>query len=263
MSTPSFGTLLFRCNVCGDDCQEQIACLDREVQSCRGCGSTVRDRSIVHMLSMELFGRSLALPDFPVAKDVSGLGLSDSHVYAVRLADKLCYTNTFLDREPCLDITETDATLVGKADFVIASDVFEHVPPPVSRAFRNARRLLKPGGLLLFTTPYTCAPGAVTQEHFPDLHDFTIALDERGKPQLRNVTASGRVQVFDDLTFHSGSGLTLEFRVFSEASLIQEFLAAGFGQPRIYREPEFRYGIYWQCAWSLPMAVRARIEQSR
>jgi len=208
------------------------------------------------MLSTELYGRSVALPDFPVAKHIRGIGLSDSHVYTGRLAERFDYTNTFLDREPRLDITDVDPSLTGTADFVIASDVFEHVSPPVSRAFHNLRRLLKPGGVLLFSAPYTNSAGAMTVEHFPDLYDFEILPDTGGKPRLRNVTATGAVQFYDDLVFHGGDGQTLEMRVFSETSLVQEFLAAGFEAPHIYTNSDFEHGIVWNCSWSLPMAVR-------
>jgi SAM-dependent methyltransferase len=255
MTGPRFGALLFRCNICGAACEEQAQNLEREVPSCGSCGSTVRARAVVHMLSTELYGRSVALPDFPVAKHIRGIGLSDSHVYAGRLAERFDYTNTFLDREPRLDITDVDLPRTGTADFVIASDVFEHVSPPVSRAFHNLWRLLKPEGVLLFSAPYTNSPG-VTVEHFPDLYDFEILFDTGENPRLRNVTATGAVQFFDDLVFHGGDGQTLEMRVFSEASLIQEFLAAGFQAPRIYANSDFEHGIVWNCNWSLPMAVR-------
>jgi hypothetical protein len=39
------------------------------------CKSTVRARSIVHLLSIALFGHSLILRDFPVRKDIKGIGL--------------------------------------------------------------------------------------------------------------------------------------------------------------------------------------------
>ncbi len=42
-----------------------------------------------------------------------------------------------------------DPKLEGQLDFVISSDVFEHVPPPVDIAFENTRRMLRPGGLFV------------------------------------------------------------------------------------------------------------------
>lgn len=256
MTVTRFGSLLFSCNICGASCEEDIQNFEREVPSCDNCGSTVRFRAVVQMLSIELYGRSFALVDFPVAKNIRGIGLSDSYVYAGGLAERFDYTNTFLDREPRLDITDVDLALTGTADFVIASDIFEHVSPPVSRAFHNVRRLLKPDGVLLFTVPYANSPAAVTVEHFPDLYDFEFITDIGGKRRLRNVTASGAVQFFDDLVFHGGDGQTLEMRLFSETSLIREFLAAGFEAPLIHGNPDFEHGIVWNCSWSLPMAVR-------
>src|SRR5439155_25856884 len=124
------GTLSFRCNVCGGASMAKLAELERDKSSCSHCGSTVRARSIVHVLSIELFGQSLALPDFPVRGDLRGLGMSDWDGYAIPLAAKLDYQNTYYHREPRLDITHIDAELEGQFDFIISTDVFEHVPPP-------------------------------------------------------------------------------------------------------------------------------------
>src|SRR5437867_1040715 len=85
----------FQCNICGGFCWVPAAELQREVASCDRCGSTVRTRAIVHLLTSELFGRSMAIPELPRRPDLAGVGLSDSDNYAGRLGDKFNYTNTF------------------------------------------------------------------------------------------------------------------------------------------------------------------------
>ena len=81
-----------------------MAQLQREIPSCLGCGSTVRMRGIVYLLTSELFGTSLALPELPIRRDVTGIGLSDAEAYASRLSARLGYRNTFFHAEPRLDI---------------------------------------------------------------------------------------------------------------------------------------------------------------
>ncbi len=244
----------FRCNVCGRTNPMTPQTFQREVSSCDGCGSSARFRSVVHVLSRELFGRTLALPDFPVCRDVKGLGMSDWEGYATRFAQRFDYVNTFYHQEPRLDICDVDPSLEGRFDFVISSEVFEHVPPPVSVAFRNLRRLLKPAGFAVFTVPYV--PHGRTVEHFPELYDYEL-VEEDGRKVLRNTTREGGEQVFDGLVFHGGEGATLEMRVFSEPDLLAEFERAGFAETTVYREAEPSHGVGWPEAWSLPVAARA------
>jgi SAM-dependent methyltransferase len=205
------------------------------------------------VLSVELFGESLALPDFPVRQDIRGLGMSDWSFYATPLAEKFAYANTFFDEEPTLDIINPDDKYIGKNDFVICSEVLEHVPPPVSPAFTNLRRLLKPGGLLVFTVPYT--EEGETRENFPNLHAFKLA-SERGRRVLKNVTRDGVEERFENLTFHGGSGFTLEMRLFSRDSLCEELEGADFTDIKIHSDPVPEYGIEWPEAWSLPFSAR-------
>jgi GT2 family glycosyltransferase len=245
----------FLCNICGTASGVPRTRLQREVASCPECKSTVRFRSVIHVLSVELFGDSLVLPDFPVRRDIRGLGMSDWSVYAVPLAEKLDYTNTFFDGEPTLDIMNLDERYVGKNDFVICSEVLEHVPPPISPAFVNLRRLLKPGGVLVLTVPYT--EEGTTRENFPDLHEFELVY-EGGRKVLKNVTREGVEQRFDNLTFHGGTGFTLEMRLFSRESLFGELEAAGFTDIKVHSEPVPEYGIDWAEPWSLPISARAR-----
>jgi SAM-dependent methyltransferase len=200
----------------------------------------------------------MTIPQLPQRRDLVGIGLSDSENYARRLSDKLSYTNTFFHKEPRLDIAAAPEDLTRRFDFIIASDVFEHVAPPVSRAFVNARRLLKPHGVLIFSVPYSLDPE--TREHFPDLHDYRL-VEVDGAWRLENRTADGRTQVFTDLTFHGGPGSTLEMRLFSRAGLIRDFAAAHFAGVRIADESCLAYGIIWPEPWSVPMVAYATLER--
>jgi SAM-dependent methyltransferase len=243
----------FRCNICGTQNTVPPERLERESRSCSGCGSSVRLRAVIHVLSTELFGRSLPLLEFPQRKDLVGAGMTDPDGYALGLARKFSYTNTYYHQEPRLDITAPDAQWAASLDFLISSEVFEHVPPPVSLAFDNLRRLMKPGGAVVFTVPYVKADRTV--EHFPDLNEYNIAV-EHGRHVLRNRTRDGRGQRFDNLVFHGGPGETLEMRVFGEAALLEEFRRAGFGDVKVHSEPCPEYGIYWRSDEGLPVSAR-------
>lgn len=244
----------FQCNVCGHTNQDVPlqTVVHREAISCSCCASNLRMRSVVNALSQELFKKSLCLPDFPEDKSICGIGMSDWEGYAVPLSRKLNYTNTFYHMEPRLDITDIRPEQENQYDFIISSDVFEHIPPPVSQAFRNAWRLLKPGGVMIFTVPYV--KDGSTVEHFPELHDFKIVDTDKAR-RLINITHDGREQFFDDLVFHGGEGFTLEMREFSEPDLLAELSRAGFTDLRIYSDKITDYGIIHPCPWALPIAA--------
>lgn len=252
-SSASAAPVEFTCNICGTS--NRCAAIDfgRELKSCSACGSNVRTRAIVHMISRELFGCALALPDFPVLKGVRGIGISDSHDYASRLETRFTYTNTHYHKEPSLDIARVPETEFGKYDFLIASEVLEHVAPPVETAFNNAFRLLKPNGLFFFTVPYTLS--GQTAEHFPELNDYGIAQLSTGMV-LVNRTRDGQLQTFDNLVFHGGAGSTLEIRQFTEGDLRRHFQQAGFRDLQVYGENYLPFGILHHETWSLPMAAR-------
>jgi len=144
----------------------------------------------------------------------------------------------------------------GRYDFVIASDVFEHVAPPVSRAFDNALALLKPGGAFVMTVPFGL--DADTVEHFPDLHDWTLSEDRGGWTPV-NRTADGRAQTYTDLVSHGGPGTTLEMRLFSRDVPLREFARAGFASVRVADEPYLPFGILWPEPWSVPIVARAPV----
>lgn len=245
----------FRCNICGRESRRPESALEREGASCGWCGSSVRMRAVVHLVSMALFGESIPLPEFPHRPDLRGVGLSDWKRYARGLASRLDYTNTYYHRSPRLDITRVPDSMAASCDFVIASDVFEHVAPPVALAFEGALRLLKPGGTLVLTVPFTLGD-APTAEHFPRLHDFRIEKGRGGQRELVNTTAAGEVERFGDLVFHGGPGDTLEMRVFTREDLLAQLARAGFERIRIASENVPAFGIRWANAWSVPVVAR-------
>jgi hypothetical protein len=213
----------------------------------------MRHRSVVAVLTQELFGVAYPLNRLPVLKSICGLGLSDSQPYARVLADHFHYRNTYLHREPVLDISDPGSQDRGTLDFLVASEVFEHVRPPVGQSLENARALLRGDGVLVMTVPYELE--GETTEHFPALDDFA-PVELRGGTVLVNRTADGQLQLFSDLVFHGGLGSTLELRCFSESGLRQALTDAGFGYVRIHAEDYPEFGIVHQENWSLPVAAR-------
>jgi len=204
---------------------------------------------------MELFGRSLCVEDFPdEARELKGMGMSDSEKYASRLSRKFRYTNTFYHQEPKFDVQNPPNDLDGRFNFVISSDVFEHVAPPVEQAFKNLHDIFASGGILIFTVPFGIE--GETIEHFPDLYDYRIE-KKADEYTLRNCTKDGRIQEFHDLCFHGGPGSTLEMRLFSESDICKHLADAGFSSIRVHREPAFEWGIYWNAPWSVPVTARA------
>jgi SAM-dependent methyltransferase len=250
---PAAGSLTFECNLCGTHNHVDLAHLDREAPSCSACGSNLRFRSIVDALSQRLFNASLPIHQFPGGDSRVGIGMSDASTYADRLAQVLRYQNTFYHTEPLFDITKPAAEHLGRYDFVITSDVFEHVAPPVAAAFTNLFNVLKPGGFVIFSVPFGL--DADTLEHFPRLNEWSIETTSSGGHQLRNRTVEGEEEVYDQLIFHGGPGTTLEMRLFSWPALQREFSRAGFIDLRLHDQPNFAAGVYWREPWSITLSA--------
>jgi hypothetical protein len=241
----------FTCNICGQP--NTLAAFDHEGASCSGCESNVRLRALVYLLSVELFGEAFLLPEFPCLPAIRGLGLSDQENYSTRLAKKFDYLNTFYDREPYLDITRPHPDRYGSYDFILSSDVFEHIAAPVERAFDEAHKLLKPHGLLCLSVPFSLLDSTI--ERFPGLHEFAV-VPLGNKPVLINRTRDGALEIRDDLVFHGGEGATLEMRVFSHRDLEKMLAAAGFKTLRFLTETIPEFGIFFEGGCSLPVVAR-------
>ena len=241
----------FTCNLCGTS--NTVEAIPWETPTCASCGSNVRMRTIIYMLALELFGEERLLPDFPRCADIKGFGMSDAQCYATLLAEKTDYTNTFYDRQPYLDITESHSDQHGTYDFILSSDVFEHVAPPIERAFEEAFRLLKPYGVLCVTVPSVIADQ--TDEHYPDLHQYSV-IELAGEHVLINRRKDRTLEIHDKLVFHGGIGATLEMRLFAQADLVRKLRGAGFSDVVLQGEPVERFGIVFDGPWSRPLVAR-------
>ncbi len=247
------GALYYTCNVCGADDWCQAPEMHREGAPCSTCGTNIRYRGVLAALTRVMFGQIRVLRDLPADKRIRGLGMSDAVCYARWLEKTFDYTNTYYHAEPLLDITRPGPEHVCRYDFVISTDVFEHVAPPIQPAFDNLFRILKPGGVVVFSVPFSLE--AETREHYPSLHEFSVR-QEDGNWVLENTTAAGVVERFSNLVFHGGEGMTLEFRLFSLDALWRNFVQAGFVDVVVHRDPVFEHGIFWREPWSLILTAR-------
>ena len=242
--------MTFTCNICGT--RNSVENFATEPATC-GCGSNVRLRALIHLLSMELFGVSMPLSEFPHLKSIRGIGMTDKECYAGRLAEKFDYTNTHYDREPRLDITQSHPDLAGTCDFLLAADVLEHIAPPVESAMEEMCRLLKPTGFLGVTIYRH--PSDKMREHFPDLHEYRVVpLGETNV--LVNRRRDGTLEVQDGLIFHGGTGETLEMREFGITALQNKLTAAGFQAVHLLAEDIPEIGVVFDPDVSQPLIAR-------
>ncbi|WP_147454366.1 hypothetical protein [Sphingomonas sp. PP-F2F-G114-C0414] len=201
---------------------------------------------------MRLFGEGRTLPTLR-ANEIRGIGLSDSEILASRLVESFDYINTFYHAEPKLDICNPGAAWIGKNDFLISSDVFEHVPSPVQSAFDGAFAVLSPGAIFVLTVPFD--QRSATTEHFPNAKHFRL-VDFDDEWLLVGKTDAGTYEVHKDLIFHGGPGTTVEMRFFSRQAVIAHLEAAGFIDVQVHDQAVPEYGIFPPHHEGLPITAR-------
>lgn len=215
-------------------------------------------RSLAHVLTLELLGKSTVLEDLPRTA-IKGGGLSDWAGYADRLTDRFDYSNTYFHTAPRLDICRPDEAWFGQFDFMIASDVFEHVFAPVSDAFEGAFNVLRPGGLFVMTAPYDDRPK--TSEHYPPGATLrTVEFD--GEFVVVQRDRSGVFRLDPEPVFHGGPGSTLEMRMFSLPDLVTLMVDAGFEDVRVHDQAWPPFGVFPPHPWGLPITGRRPAQKS-
>lgn len=204
-----------------------------------------RFRAICYCLSMCLFNEVKILNSIIPNKLIKGIGMSDSG-WATICEEKFNYINTYYHTSPFLDIYNgTHILNYNDLDFIISSDVFEHIDPfpNIQLAFNNLYKMLKKDGFIVFSVPFTNDEHV---EHFPSLYKYKIEKKDN-QYILNNTTIDGKKETFTNLCFHGGPGNVLEMRVFSRKSLTQYLTNAGFMDITFHEmTPDMnKYGIFW------------------
>ena len=243
----------FTCNICGKANSLPMEAFDREAGLCKSCGSTVRYRSLMYLLTKYVLGKPQILKLVHSTK-LRGAGLSCSEVYGNYLKKRFQYTNTFFDRRPYLDIN--NPTDYKDLDFLIASDVFEHTLPPAIRAFEGASRILKEGGILIMTVPYALIEQSI--EHYPDCTGYRILDRGKGYKAVELKFQDGSTAVDEEPVWHGGIGNTLEMRIIARNDMMKYLEETSF---EVLEEFEYgvpEYGIVSMTGenWGYPVAAR-------
>ncbi len=245
-------------NICGRFTRIDPHVIGRESTIDLETGASQIFRTLIYALTKGL-GLHPVLPHNTGLGKLRGIGLSDNRYYARVLRRLFDYTNTFYHKRPFLDICADPPGYSG-LDFIVSCDVFEHLPPPPDVAFRNSRRMLKPGGVLILTMPYGDQIEQ-TEEHYPSLHRWRLKKGSRSgsgasNHYIENVDVHGKREVFDEIRFHAGPGQTVEMRNFSKRHLLELAAQNGFA-PEILSQDIPLFGIWNQGDMnSLPAILR-------
>ena len=225
----------FKCPLCLKMSTVLWETLLREGPSCLNCGSSVRMREIVSAF--------VGFVENQIASDALIIGLSDSEqieqYFNERFSEK--YQNTYLDTEPKLNVVDPNSYQENLADVVISSDVFEHVFFPLSDALVGCQRILKPGGFLITTMPWTTFEPSV--EHYPWMVSYTVQKMSDGNFMVIGTDKSGSPRVVENPIFHGGPGNTLEMRFINLFVFQDELVKAGFRLISTLLDDEPSYGI--------------------
>jgi SAM-dependent methyltransferase len=234
---------MFICNITGKTFSLENNEKSRE-EACR-FGFNSRFRAICYVFTKLFYGECKILSEIEKNKKLKGIGMSDS-AWATIFEEKFNYINTFYHIEPYLDIyNEEHIKNYNELDFIISSDVFEHINPypSIQNAFNNLYKMLKKGGYLIFSVPFTYNEHI---EHFPNLYNYEIKY-ENDNFILYNTTIDNKKERFENLCFHGGPGNVLEMRIYSKKSLINFLENSGFYDIVFYEinEDMQKYGIFW------------------
>jgi Methyltransferase domain len=151
------------CNICGATGQfadRTHGTNPRETLNCPRCGSSSRDRKLIHVLGLAL-GQKPPLRDWPVNRNFRIFETGGYRGHPTFLEKKFDYYNTKYDPEKIAAGADSrrwaDVQKLPYApdffDCILSSDVFEHVRLD-DRGFRELFRVLKPGGTFVLQAPY-------------------------------------------------------------------------------------------------------------
>jgi len=234
---------MYKCNITGQNFDLNDSEKHRELAVRFNYNS--RFRAICYVFTKLFYGECKIIYNLEDNKKIKGIGMSDS-CWSTFFEKKFDYINTFYHTSPYLDIYNNEHIKnYNDLDFIISSDVFEHINPypSVQIAFDNLYKMLKNGGCIIFSVPFSYGEH---KEHFPNLYKYEIK-KENNKYVLYNTTIDNKEEIFNNLCFHGGPGSVLEMRLFSKNSIILFLEKSGFVDIVFHEinEDMNKYGIFW------------------
>lgn len=187
-----------QCNICGWKGEFSLPEREREGVMCRNCSSTSRNRAVVYVLGQLMKQAGHPVFEWPKNKSLKILESSARGSYPVMFADKFDYYATEFDPAKIAEGTHprefADFQKLhydnNTFDFVIASDVFEHVRKDED-GYKEILRVLKHGASFILTVPY----------------------DHNRASTIVRVDTSGETDIhLLEPEYHGGGGHTLTYR---------------------------------------------------
>lgn len=188
------------CNICGNESTFILRENEREGWLCSNCSASSRHRAVVYVLGKCTETGPLPLAAWHGSKLIHILESSGRGSYPMMLKEKFTYYNTEY-RANAAGAQESSRRYAdfqhlayqdGQFDYVIATDVFEHIRDD-EKALREVFRVLKTDGVFIMTVPYH--------------HDWEKTLI-RVKPE-------GDKDIFLlPPEYHGGGGQTLAYRTY-------------------------------------------------
>lgn len=160
------GFTFIYCNVCGGIRKIKIRSANlREEGSCKRCRSNSRKRHLAAVIldSLGSARRYSSLREIPSDSPVKLYNVESNgalHSCLKHINGYVCseyfgpYEEVGKEKEGVLNVDLQNIPFEENLfDFVISTEVFEHIPNPYI-AFKELHRILKPGGSHIFTVPY-------------------------------------------------------------------------------------------------------------
>jgi SAM-dependent methyltransferase len=213
-------TLMWKCVLCAYQNSDHRK-PSREKSNCMNCGSTWRARAVALNVLIQLGYPPQSYPEIKSDWSRVGLGISDDVAIASVIPTKFLYSNTYYDAFPSLDIRKIPKTALYGFEFVICSDVLEHIDVKLADAVKGVSRLLKPNGFAVLSVPVV--KNSRRNEFYPKLSTFKI---EGGKVFWEDTEGSFHIDRKPE--FHGGRGQNLAFREFTEMGFEGLLLKNGF-----------------------------------
>lgn len=166
-----------RCSLCGWEGRfRRTHRSERETLACGACRATLRYRGQAEVICRRIdAGRHATLADLAASGALSGLAIYEPGTtgplrpwlrqagrYVQSIYEPGLPSGTLrADGYVCQDLMGTTFPDAG-LDLVVTSDIFEHIRKPFV-AFAEIRRILKPGGMHVWTVPIGLPPPAETR----------------------------------------------------------------------------------------------------